>query len=496
MRDVFVSYSHKDNLTFNDDQLGWVDRFHRALSIRLTQLLGRESLTFFDKAVMSGSDLLSPKIRSEIADAKVLVSIMSPGYLQSEWCNEELSQFASAAAAEAGAGIETTSRIIKVLKLPVEQQLEKRARVDLSDVLGYKFYRTDPRGVALEFDLDDEPQSRREFVKRVNELAYDVCKLLSIIGDEKPDRARVATPTGKTVYVAESSSDVADEVEHVRSELAQYGHMVVPQRAIPHGPQFPELAAIELAKADLSVHLVGGAYGAVPERERRSTTEIQYDLAVAESKRRASFAQIVWSPPNVVPEDDRQRELLARLDDGARRLVTPFDALKQKIHAMLEAPPPEVAPPGSPPTQVASDRTASVYLLFDLSDREVVQPIDDLLFNAGFDVLTPIFDGDETRIRKHDERCLVECDAVLIFAANAPADWLSQRVIDLQKAPAYGRTAPFLAQAVAFGPPRTSEKDRFRRQSIAKIELYDSIEHATIEPFTNAVLRARGGSAA
>ena len=282
VRDVFISYSHKDNLSLTDDQLGWVDRFHRALSVRLTQLLGRDSLLFFDKAVMSGSNVLSPTIRSEVAESKVLVSIVSPGYLQSEWCNEELSQFAAAAAMNGGAATDTTSRIIKVLKLPVEPQLEKRAKVDLSDVLGYKFYRTDPRGVASEFDLDDEPQNRREFIKRVNELAYDVCKILDMLGEEKPNRAQVVASTGKVVYVAETSSDVAEEAERLRSELAQFGHTVVPQRVLSHGPQFADLAASRMAKADLSIHLVGAAYAAVPEREHRSIVELQCDLAAAE----------------------------------------------------------------------------------------------------------------------------------------------------------------------------------------------------------------------
>jgi hypothetical protein len=137
---------------------------------------------------------------------------------------------------------------------------------------------------------------------------------------------------------------------------------------------------------------------------------------------------------------------------------------------------------------------ASVYLIFDLSDRDAAQPLDDALFAAGYDVLTPTFDGDESRIRKHDERCLTECDAVLVFAANAPADWLSQRVIDLQKAPAYGRIRPFVAQAVALGPPRTTDKDRFRRQAITKIELYDGVTPGALEPFFSAIAQARVGA--
>lgn len=490
MRDVFISYSHKDNLSLSDDQLGWVDHLHRALSIRLTQLLGRESLMFFDKEVMSGSDILSPKIRNEVADAKILVSIVSPGYLLSDWCNEELSQFAAAVAARGSGVSETTSRIIKVIKLPVDVQLEKRAKVDLSDVLGYKFYRTDPRGIASEFDLDDEPQSRREFIKRVNELAYDVCRLLDVLGDEKPSRAQVVPLTGKIVYVAETSSDLSEEAERLRSELAQFGHVVVPQRDLPHGPEFANAAASEMAKADMSIHLIGGTYAVVPERERRSVAEVQCDLGVAETQRRPGFRQLVWSPPNAVAEDERQADFLARLDGSAQRIIAPFDTLKQKIRATLEAPP-AAAPPARGPADAQAGGQTSVYLIFDLSDRDAVQPLDDALFNAGYDVLTPTFDGDEARIRKHDERCMTECDAVLVFAANAPADWLSQRVIDLQKAPAYGRTRPFLAQAVALGPPRTMDKDRFRRQAITKIELYDGVTADALGPFFSAIaLRA------
>jgi hypothetical protein len=491
VRDVFISYSHKDNLSLSDDQLGWVDHLHRALSIRLTQLLGRDSRMFFDKAVMGGSDILSPKIRNEVADAKILVSIVSPGYLMSDWCNEELSQFAAAVSARGNATSETTSRIIKVIKLPVDVELERRAKVDLSDVLGYKFYRTDPRGIASEFDLDDEPQSRREFIKRVNELAYDVCRLLDMLGDEKPNRAQVVPSTGKTVYVAETTSDLAEEAERLRSELAQFGHAVIPQRDLPHGSGFADVAASEISKADVSVHLVGGAYAVVPERERRSIVELQCDLGAAEARRRPEFRQLVWSPPDVVADDERQSEFFARLDAAGSRVIAPFDALKQKIRATLEAPPAPVLPPVVQPTATPSGTQPSVYLIYDLSDRDAVQPLDDALFAAGYDVLTPTFDGDESRIRKHDERCLIECDAVLVFAANAPADWLSQRVIDLQKAPAYGRTRAFVAQAVALGLPRTTDKDRFRRQAVIKIELYDGVTPAALEPFFAAIAQAR-----
>ncbi len=495
VRDVFISYSHKDNLSLSEDRLGWVDRFYRAFSVRLTQLLGRDTKMFFDRSVMSGSNVLTPKIRAEIAEAKILVSIISPGYLRSDWCNEELGQFAATLASDQPAArIPTISRIVKVIKLPVDPSMEKQAKVDLSDVLGYRFYQIDQRGIASEFDLDDEPQNRREFVKRVNELAYDVRKILDTLEGDASSPAPIVEPSGKVVYVAEPSYDLRGEAEQLRSELTQYGHSVVPARELSHGPAYAGSVASALAGADVAIHIVGTRYAAIPEGERNSSDEIQYDLATKEMRKRPSLKRLVWSPPNAEVDDERQQAFLARLDEAAERIVAPFDTLRSLSHTLLEPPPVAAQVPEAPaaaPTGAAAQR--SIYLIYDLSDREAVQALDDALFAAGFDVLSPAFDGDESEIRKHDERCIAACDAVLIFAQNAPSHWLTQRAIDLQKAPAFGRERPFLAQGIALGPPRTPDKDRIRRQAFVKLELYGGATAEALEPFLSAIERARTG---
>jgi hypothetical protein len=479
LRDLFISYCHRDNVGLTQEQIGWVDRFHHALKVRVTQLLGRESDVFFDSTVMSGINALTPTIRHEIGNAKVLVSIMSPGYLASDWCNEELDQFALAAG-PGGLVLSTASRIVKVLKLPVDPEREKQAKVDLSDVLGYPFYRVNVNGAPSEFDPEDPP-SRREFVKRVNELAYDVHKVLGLVAAEQPSRAEVVPPSGKTVYVAETTSDLADDAMRLRRALVQRGHTVLPRAPFSYGPAYAGAVRDDIERSDLSVHLIGASYGMIPEQQATSIVELQLDVAAEESLKRSGFRRLAWSPPNLALGEERQKQFVAKLDAAAQRVVMSYEAFVETVRAALE--PVLSEPAAAPDRPVAVAEPPSIYLIYDEVDRDAARALDDALYERGCNVLQPIFDGDEARRRKHDERCLVECDAVLLFAADAPADWLVQRELDLRRAPAYGRTSDFAARGVALGPPRNVDKDRFRRQGMQKLALYDGVSSDALAPF-------------
>jgi hypothetical protein len=494
LRDIFISYTHKDNLSLTDEELGWVDRFHRAIQVRLTQLLGRESAVFYDSAVMSGSDRLTPKIESEVRDTKVLISIVSPGYLRSTWCNQELELFARTSLPEhSTAQLDTKSRIIKVVKLPVDQALEKQATVDLSDVLGHEFYQMDKRGIPCE--VDAEPPDHREFVRRVNELAYDIRNMLSMLGDEEGARPDPVAPSGRVVYLAETTSDLAEDAERLRRALQQYGHTVLPQGRYGYGPDYAQNAQEDLAKADVSVHCVGSSYGSVPERQQKSVVALQYDIAGDEIARRAEqkkppLKRFAWSPPGITADEPLQEAFIARLRDEATLLETPFETLKTSVQQALEAPRP-AAPEPVKIGPAAEAAAVTVYLVFDSSDADAVKPLDDWLFDNGYEVLQPIFSGDEAQIRKNDESCLVACDAVLVFCGAAPADWLRQRVLDLQKAFAYGRPRPFLARGVIVADPQTADKDRFRSHSVVKMEMYGAFSADALGPFLTTIQQAQ-----
>jgi hypothetical protein len=84
--DVFISYSHIDNTPFGDPRGGWVDIFHAQLQNFVNVHVGQRTTVWRDKR-LTPAEVFSDEIEQQLRSSAVLVSVISPGYMQSEWCN-------------------------------------------------------------------------------------------------------------------------------------------------------------------------------------------------------------------------------------------------------------------------------------------------------------------------------------------------------------------------------------------------------------------------
>ncbi|MBT7734705.1 MAG: hypothetical protein HN707_07330, partial [Verrucomicrobia bacterium] len=73
MNDIFISYAHLDDESLDEEQKGWITKFHRVLQVKLSQLLG-ESPTIWRDQKLSGSDIYDDKIVTEFKNAQVMIS--------------------------------------------------------------------------------------------------------------------------------------------------------------------------------------------------------------------------------------------------------------------------------------------------------------------------------------------------------------------------------------------------------------------------------------
>lgn len=155
--DVFISYSHIDNQPIDGAGGGWADTFHELLQNFVDVHLGRRTAIWRDRR-LTGADIFSDEIEQQLKAAAVLVSIISPGYLQSDWCNREL--FAFTRAAEDGRSLRSGNlqRVVKVLRLPTERSALPPV---LDNVLGAQFYRLDPARDARAISCWTRPRTRR-----------------------------------------------------------------------------------------------------------------------------------------------------------------------------------------------------------------------------------------------------------------------------------------------------------------------------------------------
>ncbi len=490
--DAFISYAHLDDAELVPGKEGWVANLHRALEIRLAQLVGEKSRIWRDPK-LQGNDFFADTLVDRLRDVAALVAVVSPAYVKSDWCLKEVTAFCKAADGCGGIRVRDKARLFKVLKTPVS--LEEQP-TSLQHLLGYEFFKVEPEsGRVREFSNVFGPEAEREFWTKLYDLAQDLSGLLDVLRNEEPAEREVA-PAADAVYLAITTSDLKEPYATIRRDLEQHGYTVLPDRALQTLAASDADAAIreDLARCRLSVHLVGRTYSAVPEGGVRSLIEMQTDLASERAAAGAPFSRLIWIPPGVQVADDRQRAVLEklRIDPRVRKgddlLETPLEELCTLVAARLSG---DSRPRAAAPAPAGQYR--QLYLIYDKRDSADVAPWANLLF-TDFEVIHPTFDGDEATLRDCHEENLRTCDGVLIFYGAANDFWLRQKLRELHKSLGYGRSKPMPVVGICLIAPRTPEKERFATHEAIVMAQWEGVAPAALQPFVSH-LKAVGSTA-
>jgi len=480
--DAFISYAHVDNVELIEGTKGWVTNLHRALEVRVTQLLGKPPRIWRDPK-LNGNDLFADALLERLKRVAALVSVVSPRYIKSEWTRRELSEFAKAAEQQAIPSRQK-ARIFKVLKTPVPVENHPP---ELQPLLGYEFFKVDPNtGRVHELDEVFGPEAQRDFWIKLDDLAHDVCCMLEMIeGSEVSSGTGNAMDAG-TVFLAETTSDLREQREAIKRDLQQHGYTVLPSHGLPFVKSELEAAIRDdLARSQMSIHLVGKSYSFVPEASSHSLLEIQNELAI-ERGDQSGFYRLLWIPPGLQVEDERQRRVMEQLrmdprtQHAADLLETSLEDLRTVIQDRLKKPAKTAPEPSEEP---ASDTGLThVYLIYDQRDADVSLPWADFLFEKNFEVIHPVFEGDEAEVREYHEENLRTCDAALILYGSASECWLRRKLRELQKSAGYGRTKA-TPVAISLVPPASPEKERFRTHGAMVIPQLSGFSPDPLKPF-------------
>jgi hypothetical protein len=191
--DIFISYAHSDDAPLIKGEEGWVSKFHRALEVRLGQLMKDPKILRDLK--LQGNDEFSEEIISKLRKSKILVAIISPRYLQSQWCMKELREFIKTAQSSGGIYVGNKSRIFKIAKtyVPHEEHPD-----EIRGLLGYDFFRfdrLDDNARPHEFMLEKGSPYYHEFIEKLNDLTYDIVDLIKEIDENRGEQ--LVPPPGK-----------------------------------------------------------------------------------------------------------------------------------------------------------------------------------------------------------------------------------------------------------------------------------------------------------
>lgn len=488
--DVFVSYAHIDDEVLGEGQAGWISSFHRALEIRLAQLLGKQAKVWRDPK-LQGNDVFAEALVDKLPATALLVSVLSPRYVRSEWCTRELQEFLRASERTGGVQVADKVRVFKVVKTPIP--LEEHPS-ELQKVLGYEFYTIEAAtGRARELSQSAAPEVQRQYWARLDDLAHDIADLLKVLesGAGGNGHALPAAEAREAVYLAETSYDLQQERDAVKRELLDQGFAVLPDRPLPLvASELTAFVRDQLARCRASVHLVGHSYGVVPDGGTESLVSLQSEMAVERSRASAEFSRLVWMPPDLAPEDERQRGFVdalhtdARIQAGGDLLETSLEDFKTVLVRRLR---PREEEPAAPPREASGDELVRVYLVHDQRDVEATAGLVDHLFDRGFEVITPVFEGDEAQVRRDHEESLVLCDAVLLYWGQANELWLRRKLREIQKSAGFGRDAPFRGKAILVAPPPDPAKERLRTHEARVLRAGPEGSPAAVDPFLEEI---------
>ncbi len=455
--EIFISYAHLDNAAPKEGLDGWITRFHQRLERRVAEVRGQPPKVFRDPK-LQGNDDFANVLLDRLRKTGVLISILTPRYLKSEWCPRELKEFCAALRRTGQLVVgDHKTRVFKVVKTSVP--LDKMPE-EVQPLIGYDFFRVDEKGRPQELDELYGPDSEREFWVRLNDLAYDIADLLDLL------ESGVSADEGKPlVYLAETTGDLRDERDAIRRDLQRHGYTLLPDRNLPLTMEELEpYLKTAIKRCRISVHLLGPIYGVVPEGTEESMTVVQNRIA-RDFGKAGQLARLIWIADGSTAIEERQKKFLDRvrsdpgLDEGADVLETPFEELKTVLYERLRAAEKPAAPAVT--TAAASGGPTKVYLISEQRDREAVKPLRDYLRAQSLEVVTTLFEGTEEELRTDHAASLRVCDAALIYWGQGSPAWQRQKLRDALDNGALGRTSPMLACGAIVGPPTTESKDDF-----------------------------------
>lgn len=310
-----------------------------------------------------------------------------------------------------------------------------------------------------------------------------------------PSKLARSTAQRLAVYVATTTSDLEVQRKAVIHQLNAWGYPVLALKSLPaDSSDFRSSLDSAIADCALSVHLISGQRGMIPEGEERSVIGIQHETAQSRGMDR-----VVWILPGTEPHPTVLASLNAGPQQGLDRLQGQSiedlkDVLEYKLKRLQ----------GETLTLKAAGDRANVYLVCDEIDHPHVQDIpndndthrerasklESYLSSRGFVVWMPPVNVSEKKRREKDHReTLKLSDAVVLYWGAADESWFRETLRSLTKARTNRSNRPFSAQAIYFSCPRRSEKAQYKSHLDFAFEQFEDFRPEALKPLIQLLSR-------
>jgi hypothetical protein len=442
--DVFISYAHGDDRA-------WIGAFYERLKPDLNRLLPGADV-WIDSEDLRKSRDFKQEIPANLESSAVLVSLVSPTYIQRPYCvQKECRRFIDLAAIRRQTRFSTPqfSAELFAFRCPIFQMPDSAYRNDLI-----------PGATDILFgdDLSPFPIASNGFETNFRTLLRGLTDLLRRMRNH-------STPV--IVYPYSPTQEIADAHAALTRELHAQSYRVLPEDAlnpIPH-----------VGNSALAILLLGPNY----DKTARS---------LLDEIRNCQKQFVVWPSPALEQSRDlNQRNFLKELNelnDSGKTLLSPFitpEQLKQNVFAALNL------KAKIPPNPSGKPR---IYLIYDSRQNSEADNAGKIAFQYRDD-----FHFDHNDNPRRHTGFLTQSDGVLLVWGNAAEDWCSEEFNQL-----YRLSSRSKSRGLCLFDPKESklalaEQIRILDNTIHVAEQFGSFDKRRLEPFVAPLRRSQRATA-
>jgi hypothetical protein len=434
-------------------EYGFISLLRVNLSQKLIPFVSPSVTVWRDKEDIDEGEQFTPKIREAINNSQLMVVVLTDAWLASSYCQDELATFT----ARWTAGPTLKDRFIVVLPTWLDPSLWPAA---LRGQTGYRFYTSEN-----ERDGAPEVPMYRSDGKPTPPF-YDVVTKMADFTHKRAASGAVAAVQSaqRTVYVAQTPSDMENQYRKVVAELATEGYNVVPDPdgRIPDSKGASDYVRAAMAQADVSIHLLGESAGV---RDRSDPiVALQLELAAQRAESAQAFCRIIFAPKVFVDDEDpdntkADRDPIAVRERFGRALPTDTVIGDGISDFLVEAKRILKASTPRPVVEKPLKKGAKVFVDFHPSDGQYAAAVAKALRERGVSSRFAAVDDDNMQNKLTNAGLLKDADAVIYCWANATDAWLYAEAADFDDWRKFGRTEAFRTRAAIVGPPdRISKK--------------------------------------
>lgn len=480
--DILICHTEQDNESY------WIDNFKKFVELMLTQVLGKRPNVVLKPETEQISD-------DDLKNAKVLITVLSEAFMESGECLDTLEGYIKKVGTKAS--VKYQNRVFKVLKTPIAYDKQP---TKLREQLGYDFYQVDyESGQIQEFKDYFSTEAERNYWMRLVDLAYDIHETLLMLAGGDSSASVKPIFSRKSIYLAETGHDLVVQKNIIRRELLRHGYNVLPNHSLSSSlSEMEKNVEAELKESSLSIHLVGNSYGDIPEGSDRSIVDIQNRIAADISSKtkgqKDELSRLIWISPELNNISERQRSFIENVKrdtsslEGAEILQTPLEDFKNIIrNELLEEASIDKKLSGAVEQNGKNGDLKKIYLIYDKIDEAATKSIKKKIEQSGCQVISPVFEGELLELREQHIANLKMFDAALIFKGKVNDQWVRMKMLDILKAPGFGRSKPVLGKAIVTSPGENINKDSFFNNEMEIITGEEKVINDALSYFIDSI---------